>query len=156
MADPVEAPERPAEQEQEPVTEHGKPPEPPAGDEGNGPAAPAAEKVARPKTKRGGAKEEPQTAFGDHTVNVELPEGVALLNFLEVMKKNKKAASTYSKAAKDMDTAISEMGLKTGVAVDIRVGPHLVTVADVADDKEIEAFTRKGGQRKSVKFDAGA
>jgi len=133
--------------EQEPVTDFRHPADPPVDPEGE---PPSTEELTGPPARRSSTGTDPQSAFGDRIINVEEPDGLALLGFLEVRQRNQPAASTFDKASNDIKEMLKKMGHYTGKAVRIRCAEHLINLPDESDAKKIEEFTRKGAQRMTI------
>lgn len=102
--------------------------------------------AARSSTK----DDDPQIGFGDDVINVEEEDGAALLKLFEVRQEHRAAASTFKKASDDIKEHLKRLGKYTGKAVTLKIGNHTFNLTDLANDKDIDAFTRHGAQRSSI------
>ncbi len=91
-----------------------------------------------------------QTGFGDHVVNIEDEEGEKFLALLDERSEIKELASRWNAIRLDISKQLSNRGIPNGTAVRIRVGAHILNLADKTEDKDVEAKTREGSQRLSI------
>ena len=91
-----------------------------------------------------------QTGFGDHVVNVEDEEGEKFLALLNERSEIKELASRWNAIRLDISKQLSNRGIPNGSAIRIRVGAHILNLADKTEDKDVEAKTREGSQRLSI------
>lgn len=108
------------------------------------------EEITRPVAGRSSTGENPQAAFGDVVIDVKTDTGGKLLKLFESRAKTQAAHRTFGTADRDIKTIMAELGHYNGDPINVRVGGHLFSLVATSNDKEIEAFTRHGSQRKAI------
>ncbi len=108
------------------------------------------EEIARPIAGRSSTGESPQAAFGDVNIDVETEDGEKLLKLFEDRAQYLEAYRAFGRVDRDIKKIMGELGHYNGNPINVRVAGHLFSLVATSDDKDIEAHTRHGSQRKSI------
>ena len=124
--------------------------DPPTPEEPVGDGEDHEEEIARPIAGRSSTSEDPQAAFGDVLIDVKTKDGLDLLKLFESRARNLSAYRAFDVADRDIKKIMTELGHYNGNPINVRVGGYLFSLVATSDDKDIEAYTRHGSQRKSI------
>ena len=124
--------------------------DPPTPEEPVGDGEDHEEEIARPIAGRSSTSEDPQAAFGDVLIDVKTKDGLDLLKLFESRARTLSAYRAFDVADREIKKIMTELGHYNGNPINVRVGGYLFSLVATSDDKDIEAYTRHGSQRKSI------